>query len=746
MSGKLSENILRQAREQQEELEDAVELGEPVASSLKASLSKLVQFTGFSSFPASGDCILLEKRWRCRKPVIPSTNYGSDDEDSEAEESDGADDFDEPIVSANVPSFDGLIDLLYDFDRHCGLSSIDWLVNCLVSLIDWLIDWLIDYANKFVSLLKTVSGLRNLWKFFQNITEEEEKALEMFMVKDAPARQNLADILREKLSEKKTELDTAVSEPATLIVQKLDPAVVELYHGVRDVLKKYRSGKLPKAFKVIPKLPNWEQVISRLGFFFSPAFFSRAIFSRSSFTFVMIMFAAFQVLYITEPETWSAAAVFQATRLFASNLKERLAQRSACFFLSPISPSTQKIFLNFISTQAHEEFVRLEKKFLRIFFLRIFFWEFFSGFWWIPHSLGCFRFHWKISLPKWIGSTIWSYCRGSATTLPNLSGWTSIFTKRSGKRSSSRARSSRPSFYRCVRYPFHISLSIVKLFAEASSSLCDDMVWLWSVPFFFILQSGNCSLREAVIISGIIAKNSIPVLHSSAAILKIAEMEWCGANSVFLKILLDKKYALPYRVIDATVYHFIRYVPLVSAIPKKFNGEIKKKVIVENPAIDPKPINLDEKTFSFFPKKKKHYKARDAEWATGLERAPLVCVQLKVRLEAPLSKPVAHSASLALYVLAVFQVYERQAETSRAMAPEPAGLRATLQRGLGRGAKGRPDGSDQSPLPLLHHARHSPRIGQLQKPRRRRGNPRAHGRIVENPPPPRKKSFFQRHF
>ena len=31
-----------------------------------------------------------------------------------------------------------------------------------------------------------------------------------------------------------------------------------------------------------------------------------------------------------------------------------------------------------------------------------------------------------------------------------------------------------------------------------------------------------------------------------------------GANSIFMRILLDKKYALPYRVVDAVVYHFLR--------------------------------------------------------------------------------------------------------------------------------------------------------------------------------------------
>jgi essential nuclear protein 1 len=46
---------------------------------------------------------------------------------------------------------------------------------------------------------------------------------------------------------------------------------------------------------------------------------------------------------------------------------------------------------------------------------------------------------------------------------------------------------------------------------------------------------------------------------SSVALLKIAEMEYCGTNSYFLKLLLDKKYALPYRVLDAVLLHFVRF-------------------------------------------------------------------------------------------------------------------------------------------------------------------------------------------
>lgn len=50
-------------------------------------------------------------------------------------------------------------------------------------------------------------------------------------------------------------------------MQELDPRVKEMYEGVRDVLAKYRSGKLPKAFKIVPKLRNWEQILFITGMY-----------------------------------------------------------------------------------------------------------------------------------------------------------------------------------------------------------------------------------------------------------------------------------------------------------------------------------------------------------------------------------------------------------------------------------------------------------------------------------------------
>jgi len=40
----------------------------------------------------------------------------------------------------------------------------------------------------------------------------------------------------------------------------IKPELVELYKGVGKILKRYTTGKIPKAFKIIPKLENWEDV------------------------------------------------------------------------------------------------------------------------------------------------------------------------------------------------------------------------------------------------------------------------------------------------------------------------------------------------------------------------------------------------------------------------------------------------------------------------------------------------------
>lgn len=249
--------------------------------------------------------------------------------------------------------------------------------------------------------------------YYENIevNEEDELAIQKFMSKDPVPMKTLADIILEKLTEKKTEIETQFSDVGSMQLQDLDPRVKAMYEGVRDVLAKYRSGKLPKAFKIVPNLRNWEQI-----------------------------------LYITDPPKWSAAAMYQATRIFASNLKEKMAQR----------------FYNLV-------------------------------------------------------------------LLPRI----------------------RDDLAEYKRLNFHLYQALRKSLFKPGGFMKGILLPL--------LESGTCTLREAVIVGSVIAKNSIPILHSSAAILKIAEMDYTGANSIFLRIFLDKKYALPYRVIDGVVFHFLRF-------------------------------------------------------------------------------------------------------------------------------------------------------------------------------------------
>ncbi|KAL1449975.1 hypothetical protein WDU94_002440 [Cyamophila willieti] len=243
------------------------------------------------------------------------------------------------------------------------------------------------------------------------INPEDERALAMFMSKNPGPQLTLRDILREKITEKHTELDTQFSDAASVQIDNLDPKIKQMYEGVRDVLAKYRSGKLPKAFKIVPKLRNWEQI-----------------------------------LYVTDPSKWSAASMYQATRIFASNLKENMAQ----------------------------------------------------------------RFYNLVLLPR-VRDDIAEY----------------------------------------KRLNFHLYQAMRKALYKPGAFMKGILLPL--------CESGTCSLREAIIIGSVVSKNSIPMLHSAAALLKIAEMEYNGANSIFLRILLDKKYALPYRVVDAIVFHFLRF-------------------------------------------------------------------------------------------------------------------------------------------------------------------------------------------
>lgn len=67
------------------------------------------------------------------------------------------------------------------------------------------------------------------------------------------------------------------------------------------------------------------------------------------------------------------------------------------------------------------------------------------------------------------------------------------------------------------------------------------------------------TLKEATVIASVVAKLSIPVLHSAAALLRLSRLPYSGPRSIFIKTLLNKKYALPLRVIDSMVEYFMAF-------------------------------------------------------------------------------------------------------------------------------------------------------------------------------------------
>ncbi|KAI9097176.1 Bystin-domain-containing protein [Phlyctochytrium arcticum] len=241
-----------------------------------------------------------------------------------------------------------------------------------------------------------------------DIDEADRALMEKFMAKEPKKQMNLSDLIMSKIQA--AEAAGAMGEDPH-VPPAMNEKVVEVYTKVGLLLSRYKSGKLPKTFKIIPSLADWEDI-----------------------------------LFLTHPEKWTPQAMYQATRIFVSNLKAKMAQR---------------FFALVLLDRVRDEIQETKK----------------------------LNYHLYMSLKK-------------ALYKP-------------------------AAFFKGLLLP-----------------LC---------------ESGTCTLREAAIIGSVITKVSIPVLHSAAGLLKLAEMDYSGANSLFIRILLDKKYALPFKVVDALVFHFLRF-------------------------------------------------------------------------------------------------------------------------------------------------------------------------------------------
>ncbi|KAJ3790619.1 Bystin-domain-containing protein [Lentinula aff. detonsa] len=246
------------------------------------------------------------------------------------------------------------------------------------------------------------------------IDSGDMEALDTFLPHNSGERKTLADIIFAKLDSnaqqnpaviQKIQQDRSKPDPAL----GLDPKVVEAYTKLGFFLQRYKSGPLPKLFKVIPTLPAWARILA-----------------------------------LTEPENWSPHACRAATRIFISTMK----------------PPQAQLFLSVVLLDAVREDVQENKK------LNVQYYE-----------------------------------------------------------ALKRALYKPGAFFKGIVFP--------------------------------MLDQG-CTLKEAAIIASILAKVKIPVLHASAALLRIAEMDYTGPNSLFIRVLIDKKFELPYKVVDALVFHFIR--------------------------------------------------------------------------------------------------------------------------------------------------------------------------------------------
>merc|ERR1719261_1753536 len=73
---------------------------------------------------------------------------------------------------------------------------------------------------------------------------------------------------------------------------------------------------------------------------------------------------------------------------------------------------------------------------------------------------------------------------------------------------------------------------------------------------FPLCQTGTCSIREALILSSVLKRNSISSLWIITTILRLTESN-SPINCFFLRVLLEKIHSLPNRMVDALVDYFM---------------------------------------------------------------------------------------------------------------------------------------------------------------------------------------------
>lgn len=243
------------------------------------------------------------------------------------------------------------------------------------------------------------------------VDEKDAALFEKYFASNGPGNGsiNLADKIMAKIQEKET-IKENNSRPVDAVL--LPPKVISAYEKIGQILSTYTHGKLPKLFKVLPSLRNWEDV-----------------------------------LFVTNPEKWTPHAVYEATKLFVSNLQANEAQKFV-----------EMVLLERFRTSIEDS---------------------------EDHSL---NYH----------------------------------------------------IYRALKKSLYKPGAFFK-------------------GFLFPLVDSHCSVREATIAASVLAKISVPVLHSSVALTQLVQRDFKPSTTVFIRVLIEKKYALPYQTLDELVFYFMRF-------------------------------------------------------------------------------------------------------------------------------------------------------------------------------------------
>lgn len=84
---------------------------------------------------------------------------------------------------------------------------------------------------------------------------------------------------------------------------------------------------------------------------------------------------------------------------------------------------------------------------------------------------------------------------------------------------------------------------------------------------FPLVNDEHTTLKEASVYCSVLSNTSIPSLHAAAALMKISSGPYSGPKFMFIRSLLDKKFALPTRSITSIFDYFCSFSNSSDALP-----------------------------------------------------------------------------------------------------------------------------------------------------------------------------------